>query len=100
MRKTLVLGFLSTALVASVVAFVGCGDSGTMNNNLVDMAMQQGQGDMAMNNGNNPDMAFVCFSGTPMTNSDFLNACTSSASEDVMPFWPTLAPNGQLPSLP
>jgi hypothetical protein len=90
MRKILVLGLLVCA---------ACSDSGTMNNTLVDMAMPPPPGDMAMNT-NNPDMQWVCFSGSPMSNDQFLNACTTAASDDVMPFWPTLAPNGVLPSLP
>jgi hypothetical protein len=50
-----------------------------------------------------PDMATGgpggCFTGTPMTNEDFLNACTSADSVDVTPFYPTNAPNGVLPAL-
>jgi hypothetical protein len=100
MYKRIILGLGSAALIASAVMFVGCGDNGTTNNNFPDMAMKMNQGDMANGGGGNPDMSFVCFSGTPMTDTDFLNACSTAAHEDVMPFYPTLAPNGVLPSLP
>lgn len=99
MYKRIILGLGSAALIASAALFVGCGDNGTTNNTFPDMAMQQQTGDMA-HPGGNADMSFVCFSGTPTTDTDFLNACTTAASDDVMPFYPTLAPNGQLPSLP
>jgi hypothetical protein len=99
MYKRIILGLGSAALIASAVMFVGCGDNGTTNNNFPDMAMQMQPGDMA-GGGNNPDMSFVCFSGTPMTDTQFLNACTTAASDNVTPFYPTLAPNGVLPSLP
>jgi hypothetical protein len=68
---------------------IGCGDSNNvMNNPTPDLAMQ-GQ----------PDMAPTCFAGTPATNEEFLNACTTSASVDLVPFYPDNAPNGTLPPL-
>ena len=52
--------------------------------------------------GSNADMATgpTCFSGTPATDTDFLNSCTTDDNVDVTPFYPTNAPNGQLPALP
>jgi hypothetical protein len=44
-------------------------------------------------------MTIPCVSGTPMSNTDFLNACTTAASIDIEPFYPDKAPNGMLPPL-
>jgi hypothetical protein len=49
-----------------------------------------------------PDMAqssSTCFTGTPMTNEDFLNACSTASSVDITPTYPDNAPNGVLPPL-
>jgi|GEM_PF-6233254 len=46
-----------------------------------------------------PDMAMDCVSN-PVTSVELLNACTTADSVDKMPFYPTRAPNGQLPPLP
>ena len=79
-------------ILALLVAPLGCGSdtNNPMNNTTPDMAMQQMQ---------NADLAPTCFTGTPMTNEDFLNACTTAASIDIVPFWPDKAPNGTLPPL-
>jgi len=45
------------------------------------------------------DLAPTC-SSTPTTSVELLNACTTADSVDKLPFYPTLAPNGQLPTLP
>lgn len=45
------------------------------------------------------DMTPGCVSN-PITHTELLNACTTAESYDKQPFYPTLAPNGQLPSLP
>ncbi|HEY1587672.1 MAG TPA: hypothetical protein VGH63_18365, partial [Polyangia bacterium] len=49
----------------------------------------------------NADMSFVCVQN-PMTNDDFLNSCAPAGvdSVNIDPFYPTLAPGGQLPTLP
>jgi hypothetical protein len=82
-------------IFAGLVALgaIGCGgDDNVMNNinNNPDMAMQQQQ---------NPDLAPNCVSGTPASNEQFLNACSSAASVEISPFYPDKAPNGQLPPL-
>jgi len=71
---------------------IGCGtNNDVMNNTTPDLAMMQQQ--------QNPDMSPTCFTGTPATNEDFLNACTTAASVDIVPFYPDKAPNGVLPPL-
>jgi hypothetical protein len=71
---------------------IGCGSNpDVMNNTAPDMAMMQQQ--------QNPDLAPTCVTGTPATNEDFLNACTTAASVDIVPFYPDKAPNGVLPPL-
>jgi hypothetical protein len=76
----------------------GCGDDTTNNNNngMEDMAMPD-KPDLAMEE--TPDMAVACVQN-PMTHVEIINACTTAQSYDKMPFYPTLAPNGVLPSLP
>jgi len=71
---------------------IGCTSdtNNPMNNTTPDLAMQQ----MV-----NPDMSPTCFTGTPATDEDFLNACTTAASVEIVPFWPDKAPNGMLPPL-
>jgi hypothetical protein len=46
---------------------------------------------------NNPDMACA---NSPTTYVQIINACTTADSVNKMPFFPALAPNGQLPQLP
>jgi hypothetical protein len=46
-----------------------------------------------------PDLGTAC-STNPMTHVELLNACTTADSVDKTPFYPTLAPNGELPPLP
>jgi hypothetical protein len=71
---------------------IGCGDNNeVMNNTTPDLAMQQANADMTV--------VPTCFTGTPMSNEEFLNACTTAASVDIVPFWPDKAPNGMLPPL-
>jgi hypothetical protein len=89
-------------LACAVVALCACEDNKPSNNNNPDMAMGGGgnTGDMAGGGGGNPDMAPSCFDN-PMTNDQLLNSCTTAAIDkvDITPFYPTLAPNGQLPTL-
>ena len=73
----------------ALVAVGGCGGSSNNGNGNPDMAMQQA----------NPDMSPTCFSGTPSTNEEFLNACTTASSVDITPFYPAKAPGGVLPPL-
>ena len=47
----------------------------------------------------NPDLGPTC-GEHPMTHVELLNACTNADSVDKTPFYPALAPNGQLPPLP
>jgi hypothetical protein len=46
-----------------------------------------------------PDLAPACVTN-PMTHIELINACTNADFVDKMPYYPTLAPNGQLPPLP
>src|SRR5262249_37628383 len=92
------------ALGSLALLAVACGDTGTMNVQMDGPQMQPA--DMTTTGGdlsgqNNPDMAPACVMN-PMTTDAFLNSCApaSIAFVDIMPLYPTLAPNGVLPSLP
>ena len=92
------------ALGSLALLAVACSDTGTMNVQQDGPMMQPA--DMTMTGADlsgpgAPDMSFVCVMN-PVTNDDFLNSCApaSVAFVDIMPFYPTLAPNGVLPSLP
>lgn len=82
---------MRTLIFFSLVAFgaLGCDSSSNNNNNAPDLAMPA----------SNPDLAPTCFTGTPATNEDFLNACTTASSVDITPFYPANAPSGTLPPL-
>jgi len=84
MRNLLFVGLVALGAVACG----GNGNNGTTGGGQ-DMAMQM----------SNPDMTPACVTGTPMSNTDFLNACTNADSVEIDPFYPTNAPNGQLPPL-
>ncbi len=91
--------FKACALASLALLAVACGDTGTMTVQM-DGPMNT-PADMTMMQQSSPDMSFVCVMN-PMTNDDFLNSCApaSVAFVDITPFYPTLAPNGVLPSLP
>jgi hypothetical protein len=75
----------------SLASLVACGKGGS-NNGTPDMAMTGG-GDMA-----EPGCVM-----NPMTNVELLNACTTAQTGDPnkdAPYFPSLAPNGNLPPLP
>lgn len=74
-------------LFASIATFAACGSN---SNNGADAGAD---GSTAT------DMTPGCVSN-PITHTELLNACTTAESYDKQPFYPTLAPNGQLPSLP
>ncbi len=77
------------ALVAAV-ALGACGNGGT-----------SGNGDLAMGGGT--DMAQPACVMNPMTHVELLNACTTAQTGDPAkdaPYFPSLAPNGNLPPLP
>ena len=86
MRNLFFVGLVALGAVA-------CG--GNSNNNTT--GTTGGTQDMAMNV--NPDLTPACVSTTPASNTDFLNACTNADSVEIVPFYPTNAPNGQLPPL-
>jgi len=46
-----------------------------------------------------PDLAPTCITN-PTTHEGLLNACTDAQSYEKTPFYPTLAPSGELPALP
>jgi hypothetical protein len=94
---------LCLAFVAgTAVMATGCDDNGDTTPDMGGVG--GGNNDQGTGPGNtNPDGGgdtFTCVQN-PMTNDDFLNSCHSSAvaQEDIVPFYPTLAPNGQLPKL-
>lgn len=84
--------FVAAFALATTVA--ACGD--TTTNTTTDMAMpgtDGGGGDMAME---------TCVMN-PMTPVELLNACTTAQTGDPAkdaPYYPSLAPNGNLPPLP
>jgi hypothetical protein len=54
-------------------------------------------------NGGGGDMAQATCAMNPMTNVELLNACTTAQTGDTAkdaPYFPSLAPNGNLPPLP
>lgn len=84
------LGLVAALALATLSA---CGDSGN-NNNTPDMAMQQGNNDMTM--------VESCVMN-PTTPVELLNACTDAQTGDPAkdaPYFPSLAPGGNLPPLP
>ncbi len=95
--KTLMRICLPGALLLMACGLMACGSSGNHASS-TDMAMQQANPDMAEAPGN-PDLAPACFMN-PTTHFELINACTTADFVDKMPFYPTLAPNGQLPPLP
>jgi len=74
------------ALTLTLLLVAACSNSN--NSNHPDLATAE-----------NPDLAPAC-SNDPMTHLELLNACSNADSVDKMPFYPTLAENGQLPPLP
>jgi hypothetical protein len=90
LQKTMLALVVAVGLGALVAA---CGDDGGGNGG--------GTPDMAMQGGG--DMAGPACSMNPMTHEELLNACTTAQTGDPSkdaPYYPTLAPNGQLPPLP
>ncbi|HEY2743907.1 MAG TPA: hypothetical protein VGL86_04770 [Polyangia bacterium] len=76
----------------ALATLAACGNS--MSNN--------GSPDMAMTGGGGADMAPTCVTN-PTTGTELLNACTTAATGDPAkdaPYFPSLAPNGNLPPLP
>ena len=85
--------FVAALALATTVA--ACGDN--TNHNATDMAMPTG-GD-----GGSGDMAMETCVMNPMTPVELLNACTTAQTGDPAkdaPYFPSLAPNGNLPPLP
>lgn len=78
----------------SLATLAACGGGNNNNNGSPDMAMQQGGGS---------DMAQPGCVMNPTTSVELLNACTTAQTGDPnkdAPYYPSLAPNGQLPPLP
>jgi hypothetical protein len=95
MRATTMKKLLRVVGAVGLLAIAGCDDTTSVT----------GGPDMAMTGGN-PDMgpAFQCVMD-PKSGADFLNACTDTTvqtgdpNKDA-PYYPSLAPNGQLQPLP
>jgi hypothetical protein len=91
---------LWTALLVGALGLLGiaCGDNGNNGNDAgpADMTMPEKPDLLMMMQ---PDMAPACTTN-PMTHVEIINACTDADSYDKMPYFPMLAPNGQLPPLP
>ncbi|HZS40505.1 MAG TPA: hypothetical protein VFF06_26920 [Polyangia bacterium] len=64
---------------------------------VADMAMMQSTPDLSTPPGPPADLG--CY-GMPTTHVQIINACTSAQSFDKTPFYPSLAPGGNLPPLP
>ena len=85
--------FVAAVALATTVA--ACGNNS--NNNTPDMAMPGNDG------GGGGDMAMETCVMNPMTSVELLNACTTAQTGDPAkdaPYYPSLAPNGNLPPLP
>jgi hypothetical protein len=79
----------------SLATLAACGDGSNNNNN--------GSPDMAMSGGGGADMAQPACIMNPTTSVELLNACTTAQTGDPAkdaPYFPSLAPNGNLPPLP
>jgi hypothetical protein len=86
--------FVAALALATTVA--ACGNNS--NNNTPDMAMPGNDG-----GGGGGDMAMETCVMNPMTSVELLNACTTAQTGDPAkdaPYYPSLAPNGNLPPLP
>jgi hypothetical protein len=83
--------------VLFVTFLAACSSNHNNNNAPADMAQSPSLADLST--AGNPDLEPAC-NATPMTHAELINACTPADSVDKMPFYPTLAPNGQLPPLP
>ena len=84
---------MRTLLLCSVLAAAACSSSAKSAS--PDLAMAA-PADMAVPP---PDLLPSCVTN-PMTHVEIINACTNAQAFDKTPFYPTLAPNGQLPPLP
>jgi hypothetical protein len=92
-KKRTALGFVGALAIAMLAA---CGGGNNNNNN-------SGSPDMAMTTTGGGDMAQPTCVMNPMTGVELLNACTTAQSGDPAkdaPYFPSLAPNGNLPPLP
>ncbi|HEY1585439.1 MAG TPA: hypothetical protein VGH63_07090 [Polyangia bacterium] len=80
----------------ALATLAACGGNGN-NNGSPDMTMMQTGSDGGV------DMGQLACVMNPMTGTDILNACTTSQTGDPAkdaPYFPSLAPNGNLPPLP
>jgi hypothetical protein len=92
--KTTAKTILALGAALSLGALVACGGGNGNDNGTPDLAMQTGGGG---------DMAVPACSMSPMTHEELLNACTTAQNGDPAkdaPYYPSLAPNGNLPPLP
>jgi hypothetical protein len=88
MNKKIILS-LAAGLALSLTV-IGCGNSA------------KGGSDMANGGGGgSPDMGFACVQN-PTAGTDFLNGCPPAGVDkvEITPQFPSLAPNGTLPTLP
>lgn len=86
---------LVAGIALATLTLSACG--GNDNNGTPDMALAQGDGA-----GDDMTTSFACVMN-PMTPVELLNACTTAQTGDPTkdaPYFPSLAPNGNLPPLP
>jgi hypothetical protein len=95
MMKTMIRLAGVLALAVTLATLPACDDDTT--------AVTGGGPDMAMMTGGSVDMAQPACIMNPTTSDELLNACTTAQTGDPAkdaPYYPTLAPNGNLPPLP
>jgi hypothetical protein len=91
---TMTKSVLRLVAALALTTLAACDDTTTNNNVSPDMAMATTGGD---------DMSQPACVMNPTTNVEFLNACTTAQTGDPAkdaPYFPSLAPNGNLPPLP
>jgi hypothetical protein len=87
---------LGLAAAGALVMATACGGNGNNNNGTSDMAMHHTVTPT-------PDMAPPGCVMNPTTSTELLNACTTATTGDPKkdyPYFPSQAPNGNLPPLP
>ena len=97
-KITIRAGLLALGVFTIVVCGVACGGNGNKSGN--DAGTSTPSADMAQEPASPPDLAPPPCVMNPVTGNDFLNACTTAQTGDPAknyPYFPKLAPNGNLP---